>query len=96
MSAAAAFRVDLADASLGYGHALLPPASVCAVAWQPRAVLALQLPEVDSQSTRARMLQELAQRLTMPMCRRRRIGCRRTAPPRCRSARCRPWPGCSN
>ncbi len=65
MSAAAAFRVDLADASLGYGHALFATRiGVCAVAWQPQAVLALQLPEVDGQSTRARMLQELAQRLT--------------------------------
>ena len=65
MSAAAAFRVDLADASLGYGHALFATRiGVCAVAWQPQAVLALQLPEADGQSTRARMLQELAQRLT--------------------------------
>jgi methylated-DNA-[protein]-cysteine S-methyltransferase len=65
MSAAAAFRVDLADASFGYGHALFATRiGVCAVAWQPQAVLALQLPEVDGQSTRARMLQELAQRLT--------------------------------
>jgi len=64
MSAAAAFRVDLADASLGYGHALFATRiGVCAVAWQPQAVLALQLPEVDGRSTRARMLQELAQRL---------------------------------
>ncbi|MDH0050129.1 methylated-DNA--[protein]-cysteine S-methyltransferase [Comamonas terrigena] len=64
-AAAAAFRVDLADASLGYGHALFATRiGVCAVAWQPQAVLALQLPEVDGQSTRARMLQELAQRLT--------------------------------
>lgn len=64
MSAAAAFRVDLADASLGYGHALFATRiGVCAVAWQPQAVLALQLPEVDGPATRARMLQELAQRL---------------------------------
>lgn len=61
---AAAFCVDLADASFGYGHALFATRiGVCAVAWQPQAVLALQLPEVDGQATQARMLQELAQRL---------------------------------
>lgn len=55
---------DLADVSRGYGHALFATRiGVCALAWQPQAVLAVQLPEVDAQATQARMLHELAARL---------------------------------
>lgn len=61
---AAALLVDLADASRGYGHALFSTRiGVCALAWQPQAVLALQLPEVNAPATQARMLHELAPRL---------------------------------
>lgn len=59
-----AFFVDLADPSQGHGHALFSTRiGVCAVAWQPQAVLALQLPELDGPATRERMLRELAQRM---------------------------------
>lgn len=43
------------------GHLLFPTAlGVCGVAWGPRGIVAVQLPEADAEATRARLLRGLA------------------------------------
>lgn len=48
---------------LSAGHALFSTAlGWCGMAWGPGGIVAVQLPEIDSEATRARMLRELAGR----------------------------------